>query len=304
MTTFEDEWAAASAQMGQREYGRAREHFAAALEVAADDDEVFSARALLARMDSATKQLGDARVAMDAALAEAPETLKPRVVARLRQVEAIITREEGQREEATQKFIALYDFCMQNELFDAAIDAAHHVAIAGDLQQQVAWAKKGIAAAEAGDQRSWLAVLWNNLGVTYEELNQPADVLEAYEKARVYHYETGGPVQKLAADWAVGRAWRLNGDAAEAQRHIEVSLEAARARYAEDPTPASAEWIAYGLQELGRTAQLAGEPEMALKLLEEARAKWTEAELESWTEGTQELDTELAELRAELAKDA
>lgn len=299
--SFQDEWAAASAQMNQREYGRAREHFVAALDAAVDADEVFSARALVARMDSATQALAEARSEIDAALAEVPEGVEPRTTARLRQVEAIITREEGRREEATLKFIALYDFCMQSELFDAAIDAAHHVAIAGDLEQQVAWAKKGIAAAEAGDKRAWLAVLWNNLGVTYEDLKQPANVLEAYEKARTYHYETGGPVQKLAADWAVGRAWRLNGDAAEAQRHLEVSLEAARTRYAEDPTPATAEWVAYGLQELGRTARLAGDPKRALELMEAARAKWTEAALESWTEGTLELDGELAELRAEVA---
>jgi tetratricopeptide (TPR) repeat protein len=296
MTTFEDEWAAASAQMGQHEYGRARERFVAALEAAADDGERFSARALVARMDSATGELPAARTAIDAALAEAPVGLSARVVARLRQVEAIVTREEGQREAATDKFIALYDYCMQAELWDAAIDAAHHVAIAGDLEQQVAWAHKGIAAAEAGDKHGWLAVLWNNLGVTYEDLNQPADVLAAYEKAREYHYETGGPVQKLAADWAVGRAWRLNGDATEAQRWLERSLEAARARYADDPTPATAEWIAYGLQELARTARLAGEPDVARELYAATRAKWTEAKLESWTEGTAELDAEIAEL--------
>lgn len=304
MATYEETWEAASGQMQQREYARARELFVECVRLAADEEQSLSARALVARMDSATKDVPAARSAIDAVLADAAgKSLAPRVEARIRQIEAIVTREEGQREAATQKFIGLYEFCVEHELWDPAIDAAHHVAIAADPETQVLWAHKGIAAAEAGDRKGWLAALWNNLGATLEGMNRPAEVLEAYEKAREYHYLTGGPLQKLIADWAVGRAWRMNGDPKEAQRWLEASLEVARERYAADPTPAAAEWIAYGLQELGRVARLAGEKELALQLFESGRERWVEAGLETWVDGTAEYDAELADLRAELERE-
>lgn len=313
---YDAQWQAGRTRMGAREYVEARAHFAACVDLARDPGESLSAQALVARMDSATGKLERARErinsvvgAMNAAFggatgnaARAEATITPTIVARIRQVEAIITREEGDRASATEKFIALYQYCMDNALFDAAIDAAHHVAIAGDLAQQITWGQRGIAAAEAGNLPGWLAVLWNNLGATLEDNARYDEALEAYQKARTYHYQTGGPIQKLIADWAIGHTLRLKGDWAEARTWLQTSLDAAMELYADGTSDAALEWIAYGRQELGLVTLAEGHQSRALDQLLEARRLWTDAGLESWVQGTADFDATLDTLHKALGR--
>jgi tetratricopeptide (TPR) repeat protein len=128
-------------------------------------------------------------------------------------------------EKATETFKEMYYYCSAREIHDRAIDAAHMVGITGNFEEQVEWAKKGIKAAETGNVTSWLGPLWNNLGATYEDLKEYENALEAYEKARDYHYQYGQERNKLIADWALGHAYRLLKDVQNAEKYLKPLLK-------------------------------------------------------------------------------
>lgn len=113
-------------------------------------------------------------------------------------------------DKAVQTFKEMFYYCQEHQLYDRAVDAAHMVAIVGTPNEQVEWGLKGIEFAKEHNAESWLGPLWNNLGATYENLEHYPDALNAYKKAREYHYKYGTERNKLIADWAVGHAYRLS----------------------------------------------------------------------------------------------
>ena len=127
-------------------------------------------------------------------------------------------------EKAVNTFKEMYEYCSKNKLHDRAIDATHMMAIIVPAEEQVEWAEKGIAEAEAGNVSGWLGPLWNNLGATYEDLKRYDKAVEAYLKAREYHWLYGDEMNKLIADWAVGHAYRLTGNFETAAKWIRPVL--------------------------------------------------------------------------------
>lgn len=114
-----------------------------------------------------------------------------------------------QNSEAAALFKTLYHYCSQRSLSERAIDAANMVVLTGSPEEQVEWGKRAISEAESGNVSKWLGPLWNNLGAGYEERGQYDSALEAYTKARHYHWQNGTEKNKLVADWAVGHIYLL-----------------------------------------------------------------------------------------------
>jgi len=127
--------------------------------------------------------------------------------------------------EATSTFETMYDYCLKHKLHSRAIDAAHMVAITGNPEQQIEWGLKGIKAAEEGKVTGWLGPLWNNLAWTYEEAGELEKSLDAYKKAKEYHYQHGSERNKIVADWAVAHSYRVNGNIDEAEKILPPVLE-------------------------------------------------------------------------------
>jgi tetratricopeptide (TPR) repeat protein len=202
-------------------------------------------------------------------------------------VRGIFEREEGDKGRARTTFEEMHAYCVERELHRRAVDAVHHIAIIVPAEEQPGWGLKGIAAAEKLGDASWLAVLWNNLGAAYEELKRHDLMLDAYVKARDFHYKSGGDVQKLVADWAVGHACRLSGRLKEARDLLEKTLAWAE-------RTGMTEWAGLCRKDLGETHAKLGEEAKALEMLKAARTALVEAGYDkTWPECLNEIDEDL-----------
>lgn len=296
----------ADQRFSAREYAAAREAYqgcaAAAAAEGARSVEV-EARAQVARCWSlpsgpGTPDLTRAREELGRAAGLAsPED--PPGWSRLLGVRGILEREGGDRPRALATFVEMHDYCRARGLPRRAIDAAHHAAIVAPPGDQEAWARKGIAAAEACQppETGWLAVLWNNLGATYEDLARYPEAVAAYRKAREYHHLGKAEQPRLAADWALGHALRLAGELDEAETWLAGALAWAERRHAAAPDAGTEEWLGYCLQDTGELQVARGQRAEGLATLRTARARLAAAGLEShWPEHLQKLDARIAAL--------
>lgn len=223
---------------------------------------------------------------------------EPQGWSRLLGVRGIYQRESGDKAAAKATFEEMHRYCVEKKLHRRAIDAIHHLALVVPPAEQPAWALKGIEAAERLNDRKSLAVLWNNLGATYEDLRQHDKMLDAYLQAREHHHASGGPLQKMIADWAVGHGYRLNGRWADAETWLRKALPGAEELHAKAPRPETAEWVGWCKKDLGETLIARGEKPEGLELLKEARRSLVESGIEKhWPEGLKALDETIEKSR-------
>lgn len=207
-------------------------------------------------------------------------------------------QDEKDNDKAKATFVEMYEYCGEHELFSRQLDAAHMVAIVAPPAEQVEWALNAIHAAENAGQKGWLAVLWNNLGWTYEEQGEYEKMLDALVKARKYHHEVGNDHSKLVADFGVGRAYWRNGRLSEAREWIEAAFETAKQRHIEDPEDLEkGEWVGWGNIYLADILIDEGDPAEAHKLFREGRPYIVKAGIEDWwPEELQRLDAKYTAL--------
>ena len=203
-------------------------------------------------------------------------------------------RFEWQDEEldmATTTFKEMYAYCVEHELHERAVDAAHMVAITGTHEEQIEWGLKGIRQAEEGDITGWLGPLWNNLGATYEEMEKYPESLEAYLKAREYHWLYGDEKNKLIADWAVGHAYHLNGNLEKAQQWLRPVLSWCERI---DET----EFWGWSCKELGEIELKQGNNKKALEFLTAAEEKLKASGMPDWDpDGFKKLQNQIETLK-------
>jgi len=285
---------------GARKYAEALARYQSAAEQAAKDENrsaQVEALAQVARCFSIDGKLDEGRPWLERAekLASAEEPLG---WSRCLGVRGIFQRESGDKAKAKATFEEMHRYCVEKTLLKRAIDAIHHLAIVVPPEEQPAWALKGIAAAQELKDEAMLAVLWNNLGGTYEDLKQYDKMVEAYLRAREYHHKTGGPLQKMIADWAVGHGYRLAGKIPEAEAWLKRALPQARDLHAKEPRPDTAEWVGWCQKDLGELQLARGEKAAALDLLKQARAALLEAGMDKhWPEGFKSVDEAIEKAR-------
>lgn len=209
-----------------REYDKSRDVYLKAMERAQEDkqnSELTESYSQIARSYLITGKKDEGRAWISKA-AEIATPDEPMGWSRYLGVRGRFEWQDDNLDEATATFKEMYEYCSSQKLHDRAIDAAHMVAITGTPEQQIEWGKKGIKEAEDGNVTGWLGPLWNNLGATYEDLKRYDEALEAYIKAREYHWLYGSEINKMIADWAVGHAHRLAGNYDEAAKWLRPVL--------------------------------------------------------------------------------
>jgi tetratricopeptide (TPR) repeat protein len=106
-----------------------------------------------------------------------------------------------------------------------AVDAAHMLAIVDDSE---AWTARAVEIASASDDpgvRYWLGPLYNNVGWSRYEAGHAAAALEAFELALASRErDDPRPYPREVARYAVGKALRATGRAAEAASALEQCL--------------------------------------------------------------------------------
>lgn len=278
---------------GARKYAEARDRYRETSEQAAKEGNRqvhVEALAQVARCYSIDGKLDEGRPWLEQAEKLASKD-EPLGWSRCLRVRGIFQRESGDKAKAKASFEELYRYCVEKNLLARAIDAIHHIAIVVPPEEQTAWALKGIDAAERLKDAGMLAILWNNLGATYEDLKQHDKMLEAYLKAREYHHQSGGPLQKMIADWAVGHGYRLAGKPADAEAWLRKALP--QALDLRDP-----EWIGWCKKDLGQTLVARGDKAKGLEFLKEARPALLEAGMDKhWPEGFKDLEDALEKAR-------
>ncbi len=198
---------------------------------------------------------------------------------------------------AAGTFKEMYEFCMTNDLFNRAVDAANMITITGGMEERVEWGIRGIEAAEKGNLESWLAPLWNNLGWTYNDLGRYEESLEALKKAREYHYRKENEKAMLIADWSVGHAYRMVGKSDSASTWMNKVYDWAVKRYDQDSSPGNAEWVGFSNRELGELALVRGDRKTALENFTNAKKYLAEAGMAEWdAKGFEELINRIEKL--------
>ncbi|MEW5794989.1 MAG: tetratricopeptide repeat protein [Candidatus Zixiibacteriota bacterium] len=181
---------------------------------------------------------------------------------------------DGDLKAARQTFDEMYVYCNTNALWARAVDAANMIAIvADDVDEQIEWSKRGIETAEAGGAENWLGPLWNNLGATYYDNKQYEPALEAFLKARTYHWQYSGENAKLFADYHVGMAYRAVGQLEKAGQWLRPVLAWAERLGNHSASGQAAE-------DLGEIALAAGKKSEGLELLRRARDEYKLAGLD------------------------
>jgi len=267
----------ADSVFNSREYEKSREIYLEAADAAseANDNAVLTqAYAQVARTYSITGNNEEAVSWLEKAEKFAsPE--EPSGWSRYLGVRGRIERHTGKDSLATSTFEEMYHYCSEKGLHERAIDAAHMLAITGDYEHQIKWAKKAIAEAEKGDIGRWLGPLWNNLGATYEDMHEYAEALSAYRNARDYHYEYGNEMNRLIADWAVAHALRLNRQYDEAESKLDSILTWAKRIDA-------GEFTGWSYNDLGEIAMAREDYDKAFEYLTQAREQLKEAGMPDW----------------------
>jgi tetratricopeptide (TPR) repeat protein len=195
---------------------------------------------------------------------------------------------------ARKTFDDMYIYCNTNALWPRAVDAAHMIAIVAEKpEEQIEWGKRGIEAAESAGEESWLGPLWNNLATTYYDIKQFDLALDAFIKAREYHWRFSGEKGKLYADYHVGMSYRVLGNLEEAAKWLRPVLA-----WAERLKDHSA--VGQAAEDLGEIELAKGNVPAGLKLLKRAREEYRLAGFDkSWPEVWNNINARIEKLEKE-----
>ncbi|MBD3232688.1 MAG: tetratricopeptide repeat protein [candidate division Zixibacteria bacterium] len=257
------------------------------------DSYLTEARSMIARCYLITGKKEEGRPWLEKA-EETASPDDPQGWSRLLGVKGRFQWQDDKKKKATETFKGMYEYCSERGMHTRAIDAAHMVAITGAPEEQIEWGLKGIKEAEEGNVTGWLAPLWNNLGWTYEDQGRYQESLQAYLKAREYHWRYGTERNKLIADWAVGHAYNKLGEHDQAAQWLRPVLA-----WSERINEVEFRGLTY--QELGDIERANKNYRAAYDYYVQAERDLTAVNMPEWdAEGFEELKAKITEMEDKL----
>lgn len=180
----------------------------------------------LARAQGREGRFDEAKATLDRAEAIITNEM-PRPRVRLLLERGRVLNSSGKPAEALPFFRSAFDLAKGSQLNRLAVDAVHMIAIAEkDPKAQIEWNLKGVALAEALNERGWLYALYNNLGEAYAADNDYENALATFRKLVALDLEKGKEPDVFAQK-DVAKMFRLLGRFGEALtllRPIETKL--------------------------------------------------------------------------------
>lgn len=184
----------------------------------------------------------------------------------------------GATAQARATFEALVALCEDSELEVRAMQGASLCALVAEGKAQLDWSLRAIEICQGQEQPRWEGALWSNHGWMLEARGEFSDASRCFERARQLLSEgAASPMDRLQADWALGRSLRLEGQLAESRTLLEQADLRGRQLYAANPAARQAEWLGRAWWELGELEAMEGRDDRARALLQSARRKLLEA---------------------------
>jgi tetratricopeptide (TPR) repeat protein len=121
---------------------------------------------------------------------------------------------QDEKPRAEQLFREAYALAMASGNERLAIDAAHMVAIVGDLETQIEWAHNGLAAARSATDpkaQGWEGPLLNNLGWTYFNAGRIDEAYDMFQQSLEWRRQHGPLKAEYIARWTIARCLRGMG---------------------------------------------------------------------------------------------
>jgi len=198
----------------------------------ADGEEALLARTQLARSLGLQNRFDECGTELDA-VAERITADDPDVTPLVRAYERLergrMHRSSGQPDQAVPHFLAALEGAQTAGLDHVAADAAHMMAIVGEGDEQITWAERALAIANASSQpraRRWIGSVENNLGWTLHNLGRFEEAQEHFEGALRARIEQGDAELIRIGRWTVARGLRSLGrldEALEIQRDLHTN---------------------------------------------------------------------------------
>lgn len=144
-----------------------------------------------------------------------------------------------------------------------ALECSHRLALWSPEVEREQWAREGISLAQAYEEERWEALLHADLALALEFGGDTAGALQAQLRSRLLHYATGGGLERLRADWSVGRSYRLDGRPQAALEWLSNVVGRAERRMEALGDHESRLWTALAYGELGRVKRALGHMDQA-----------------------------------------
>lgn len=217
--------------------------------------ESAAGRARAGQLEEAEKllQAGEARALPEDA----------RAWARVRAARGLLLHLSGDSAGAAWAYGEAFTSAERSGQIGLALECAHRLALWSPEVEREEWAREGISLAQAYEEARWEALLQADLALAMESTGDTAGALQAQLRSRLLHYATGGDLERLRADWAVGRSYRIDGRPQAALEWMTNVLGRAELRMEALGDRESRLWTALANGELARVEQALGHSDQA-----------------------------------------